>query len=100
MRSIWFGPVGFPGSFTHCSTTLHDTVTQCFIAHHQLWVVFGKMVFEEVDSDLFLIVFVPPPQGFTYVAPSVLENVKEKFSFEHKVRSPRKFPGSPRTPVR
>uniref|UniRef100_A0A672ZEK7 Ribosomal protein S6 kinase n=1 Tax=Sphaeramia orbicularis TaxID=375764 RepID=A0A672ZEK7_9TELE len=36
--------------------------------------------------------------GFTYVAPSVLENVKEKFSFEPKVRSPRKFPGSPRTP--
>ncbi|TNM84662.1 hypothetical protein fugu_008840 [Takifugu bimaculatus] len=37
--------------------------------------------------------------GFTYVAPSVLENVKEKFSFEPKVRSLRKFPGSPRTPV-
>ncbi|TNN77012.1 Ribosomal protein S6 kinase beta-1 [Liparis tanakae] len=37
--------------------------------------------------------------GFTYVAPSVLENVKEKFPFEPKVRSPRKFPGSPRTPV-
>lgn len=37
--------------------------------------------------------------GFTYVAPSVLENVKEKFSFEPKVRSPRKFPGSPRTPL-
>uniref|UniRef100_A0A667YQ83 Ribosomal protein S6 kinase n=1 Tax=Myripristis murdjan TaxID=586833 RepID=A0A667YQ83_9TELE len=37
--------------------------------------------------------------GFTYVAPSVLENVKEKFSFEPKVRSPRKLPGSPRTPV-
>lgn len=41
-----------------------------------------------------------PPQGFTYIAPSVLENVKERFSFEPKVRSPRKFPGSPRTPVR
>ncbi|KAK7925434.1 hypothetical protein WMY93_007744 [Mugilogobius chulae] len=37
--------------------------------------------------------------GFTYVAPSVLENIKEKFSFEPKVRSPRKFPGSPRTPI-
>ncbi|CAL8277770.1 unnamed protein product [Arctogadus glacialis] len=37
--------------------------------------------------------------GFTYVAPSVLENLKEKFSFEPKVRSPRKFLGSPRTPV-
>uniref|UniRef100_A0AAQ4NYJ2 Ribosomal protein S6 kinase n=1 Tax=Gasterosteus aculeatus aculeatus TaxID=481459 RepID=A0AAQ4NYJ2_GASAC len=36
--------------------------------------------------------------GFTYVAPSVLENVKERFSLEPKVRSPRKFPGSPRTP--
>uniref|UniRef100_A0A8B9HD25 non-specific serine/threonine protein kinase n=1 Tax=Astyanax mexicanus TaxID=7994 RepID=A0A8B9HD25_ASTMX len=38
--------------------------------------------------------------GFTYVAPSVLENVKEKFSFEPKIRSPRRFLGSPRTPVR
>ncbi|XP_061658764.1 ribosomal protein S6 kinase beta-1 isoform X1 [Syngnathoides biaculeatus] len=37
--------------------------------------------------------------GFTYVAPSVLENAKEKFSFEPKVRSPRKFPGSSRMPV-
>uniref|UniRef100_A0A673ZBP0 Ribosomal protein S6 kinase n=1 Tax=Salmo trutta TaxID=8032 RepID=A0A673ZBP0_SALTR len=37
--------------------------------------------------------------GFTYVAPSVLENVKEKFPFEQKVRSPRRFLGSPRTPV-
>ncbi|XP_053702750.1 ribosomal protein S6 kinase beta-1 [Synchiropus splendidus] len=37
--------------------------------------------------------------GFTYVAPSVLENVKENFSYEPKFRSPRKFPGSPRTPV-
>ncbi|KAK1331270.1 hypothetical protein QTO34_009221 [Cnephaeus nilssonii] len=39
-------------------------------------------------------------QGFTYVAPSVLESVKEKFSFEPKIRSPRRFIGSPRTPVR
>ena len=38
--------------------------------------------------------------GFTYVAPSVLESVKEKFSFEPKIRSPRRFIGSPRTPVR
>uniref|UniRef100_A0A8C9W9W9 Ribosomal protein S6 kinase n=1 Tax=Scleropages formosus TaxID=113540 RepID=A0A8C9W9W9_SCLFO len=37
--------------------------------------------------------------GFTYVAPSVLENMKEKFSFEPKIRSPRRFLGSPRTPV-
>ncbi|XP_041922937.1 ribosomal protein S6 kinase beta-1 isoform X2 [Alosa sapidissima] len=37
--------------------------------------------------------------GFTYVAPSVLENVKEKFSFEPKIRSPRRFLGSPRTPI-
>ncbi|CAB1316431.1 unnamed protein product, partial [Coregonus sp. 'balchen'] len=37
--------------------------------------------------------------GFTYVAPSVLENIKEKFPFEPKVRSPRRFLGSPRTPV-
>uniref|UniRef100_A0A8C8H5Z8 non-specific serine/threonine protein kinase n=1 Tax=Oncorhynchus tshawytscha TaxID=74940 RepID=A0A8C8H5Z8_ONCTS len=36
--------------------------------------------------------------GFTYVAPSVLENIKEKFPFEPKVSSPRRFLGSPRTP--
>ncbi|XP_077447919.1 ribosomal protein S6 kinase beta-1-like isoform X1 [Stigmatopora argus] len=37
--------------------------------------------------------------GFTYVAPSVLENIKGKSTPEPKLRSPRKFPGSPRTPV-
>lgn len=37
--------------------------------------------------------------GFTYVAPSVLENMKEKFTFEPKSHSPRKLLGSPRTPV-
>ncbi|XP_071023680.1 ribosomal protein S6 kinase beta-1-like [Oncorhynchus clarkii lewisi] len=37
--------------------------------------------------------------GFTYVAPSVLENIKEKFPFEPKVSSPRRFLESPRTPV-
>ncbi|PNI17289.1 LOW QUALITY PROTEIN: T0180478 isoform 1, partial [Pan troglodytes] len=36
--------------------------------------------------------------GFTYVAPSVLD-VKEKFSFEPKIRSPRRFIGSPRISV-
>uniref|UniRef100_A0A8C6M3W5 Ribosomal protein S6 kinase n=1 Tax=Nothobranchius furzeri TaxID=105023 RepID=A0A8C6M3W5_NOTFU len=35
--------------------------------------------------------------GFTYVAPSVLENIKEKFSFEPKIRSPRRIMDSPRT---
>ncbi|XP_067253975.1 ribosomal protein S6 kinase beta-1 [Chanodichthys erythropterus] len=37
--------------------------------------------------------------GFTYIAPSVLENIKEKFTYEPKSRSPRKLLGSPRTPV-
>lgn len=37
--------------------------------------------------------------GFTYVAPSVLENIKERFSFEPKIRSPRRIMGSPRTPL-
>ncbi|KAI7793117.1 ribosomal protein S6 kinase beta-1 isoform X2 [Triplophysa rosa] len=37
--------------------------------------------------------------GFTYVAPSVLENMKEKFTFEPKSHSPLKLLGSPRTPV-
>lgn len=41
-----------------------------------------------------------PVQGFTYVAPSVLESIKEGFSFQPKVRSPRRLNSSPRTPVR
>uniref|UniRef100_A0A669QWJ2 AGC-kinase C-terminal domain-containing protein n=1 Tax=Phasianus colchicus TaxID=9054 RepID=A0A669QWJ2_PHACC len=37
--------------------------------------------------------------GFTYVAPSVLESIKEGFSFQPKVRSPRRINSSPHTPV-
>ncbi|XP_028668154.1 ribosomal protein S6 kinase beta-2-like [Erpetoichthys calabaricus] len=37
--------------------------------------------------------------GFTYVAPSVLESLKEGFSFEPKLRSPRRLNSSPRTPI-
>lgn len=82
-------------------------LTQRLVAHRQLRPVFRRPAFEEPHScDGCFVFFFPPlsfctlSQGFTYVAPSVLENVKEKFSFEPKVRSPRKFPGSPRTPVR
>ncbi|XP_022362420.1 ribosomal protein S6 kinase beta-2 isoform X5 [Enhydra lutris kenyoni] len=38
--------------------------------------------------------------GFTYVAPSVLDSIKEGFSFQPKLRSPRRLNSSPRTPVR
>ncbi|XP_047680118.1 ribosomal protein S6 kinase beta-2 isoform X4 [Prionailurus viverrinus] len=38
-------------------------------------------------------------QGFTYVAPSVLDSSKEGFSFQPKLRSPRRLNSSPRTPV-
>uniref|UniRef100_A0A452U9T9 Ribosomal protein S6 kinase B2 n=1 Tax=Ursus maritimus TaxID=29073 RepID=A0A452U9T9_URSMA len=37
--------------------------------------------------------------GFTYVAPSVLDSIKEGFSFQPKLRSPRRLNSSPRTPV-
>ncbi|KAM7226190.1 hypothetical protein CapIbe_022335 [Capra ibex] len=37
--------------------------------------------------------------GFTYVAPSVLDSIKEAFSFQPKLRSPRRLNSSPRTPV-
>ncbi|KAM6466067.1 ribosomal protein S6 kinase beta-2 [Liasis olivaceus] len=37
--------------------------------------------------------------GFTYVAPSVLESIREGFSFQPKLRSPRRLNSSPRTPV-
>lgn len=40
------------------------------------------------------------PQGFTYVAPSVLDSIKEGFSFQPKLRSPRRLNSSPRTPIR
>ncbi|XP_027435169.1 ribosomal protein S6 kinase beta-2 isoform X2 [Callorhinus ursinus] len=36
--------------------------------------------------------------GFTYVAPSVLDSIKEGFSFQPKLRSPRRLNSSPRTP--
>ncbi|XP_045871551.1 ribosomal protein S6 kinase beta-2 isoform X2 [Meles meles] len=37
--------------------------------------------------------------GFTYVAPSVLDSIKEGFSFQPKLRSPRRLNSSPQTPV-
>ncbi|XP_036372745.1 ribosomal protein S6 kinase beta-2-like isoform X2 [Megalops cyprinoides] len=37
--------------------------------------------------------------GFTYVAPSVLESLKEGFSFEPKTRPVRRLNSSPRTPI-
>ncbi|XP_061465510.1 ribosomal protein S6 kinase beta-2 isoform X2 [Rhineura floridana] len=37
--------------------------------------------------------------GFTYVAPSVLESIREGFSFQPKLRSPRRLNSSPRTPI-
>lgn len=42
----------------------------------------------------------PHPQGFTYVAPSVLDSIREGFSFQPKLRSPRRLNSSPRTPIR
>uniref|UniRef100_A0A6Q2XCZ9 non-specific serine/threonine protein kinase n=1 Tax=Esox lucius TaxID=8010 RepID=A0A6Q2XCZ9_ESOLU len=38
--------------------------------------------------------------GFTYVAPSVLESLKEGFSFEPRTRPARRHNSSPRTPIR
>lgn len=38
-------------------------------------------------------------EGFTYVAPSVLESLKEGSLFEPKIRSPRRLNSSPRTPI-
>ncbi|XP_078515354.1 ribosomal protein S6 kinase beta-2 [Lissotriton helveticus] len=37
--------------------------------------------------------------GFTYVAPSVWESIKESFYYQPKKRSPRRLNSSPRTPV-
>lgn len=39
-------------------------------------------------------------QGFTYVAPSVLESLKEGFSVEPRLRPVRRHNSSPRTPIR
>ncbi|KAG9342428.1 hypothetical protein JZ751_016430 [Albula glossodonta] len=38
-------------------------------------------------------------RGFTYVAPSVLESLKEGFSFEPRIRPARRLNSSPRTPI-
>lgn len=44
--------------------------TQRFIAHHQLWVVFGKMVFELVASNYLSFFLSPaPPPGFHICSP-------------------------------
>ncbi|XP_042167702.1 ribosomal protein S6 kinase beta-2 isoform X3 [Oncorhynchus tshawytscha] len=40
-----------------------------------------------------------PCLGFTYVAPSVLESLKEGFSFEPRTRPVRRHNSSPRTPI-
>ncbi|XP_045342000.1 ribosomal protein S6 kinase beta-2 isoform X2 [Leopardus geoffroyi] len=53
----------------------------------------------ESANQAFLPCLAPPSQGFTYVAPSVLDSSKEGFSFQPKLRSPRRLNSSPRTPV-
>ncbi|XP_062434057.1 ribosomal protein S6 kinase beta-2 isoform X6 [Rhea pennata] len=59
--------------------------------------------FRHINWDDLLARKLDPPfkpcLGFTYVAPSVLESIKEGFSFQPKVRSPRHLNSSPRTPV-
>uniref|UniRef100_UPI00358ED4CD ribosomal protein S6 kinase beta-1-like isoform X2 n=1 Tax=Myxine glutinosa TaxID=7769 RepID=UPI00358ED4CD len=37
--------------------------------------------------------------GFTYVAPSVLDSLREPFSFQPKFRSPRRLSSTPNTPI-
>lgn len=46
------------------------------------------------------LIFSLSRQGFTYVAPSVLESLKEGFSFEPRTRPVRRHNSSPRTPIR
>uniref|UniRef100_A0A673TRH0 Ribosomal protein S6 kinase beta-2 n=1 Tax=Suricata suricatta TaxID=37032 RepID=A0A673TRH0_SURSU len=59
--------------------------------------------FRHINWDDLLARRVDPPfrpsLGFTYVAPSVLDSIKEGFSFQPKLRSPRRLNSSPRTPV-
>lgn len=87
----WECQSSLPGNFV---TTFH-----CLLFVFYLLITIEKLQkkFMLHQLHLFLSLFL---QGFTYVAPSVLENIKEKFSFEPKIRSPRRIVGSPRTPLR
>ncbi|KAM5316154.1 ribosomal protein S6 kinase beta-2 isoform 2-T2 [Glossophaga mutica] len=59
--------------------------------------------FRHINWDDLLARRVDPPfrpcLGFTYVAPSVLDSIREGFSFQPKLRSPRRLNSSPRTPI-
>lgn len=62
------------------------------------WVKFS---FAAVHASILLSWIISLPlQGFTYVAPSVLESLKEGFSFEPRTRTVRRHNSSPRTPNR
>ncbi|KAF3851945.1 hypothetical protein F7725_005300, partial [Dissostichus mawsoni] len=51
------------------------------------------------DVSQFDTRFTRQTPGFTYVAPSVLESLKEGFSFEPRTRPVRRHNSSPRTPI-
>lgn len=100
MHPIWFSVVAFPGSFIHCSPHCMIRLTQRFIVHHQLWVVFGKMVFEEVDSDdlfLFCVPHSPPtPPGFHICSPICAWKRQREVLFRAKGPLTAEVPGKPK----
>lgn len=69
MRSIWFGPVGFPGSFTHCSTTLHDTVYSVFHCSSSAVGCFWKDGVWRGGLRSLSYCFRPSPPGFYICSP-------------------------------
>lgn len=64
------------------------------------WVSGDVSTLDDMNIHLIQFLWSVCLQGFTYVAPSVLENMKERFSFEPKIRSPRRIMGSPKTLLR
>lgn len=83
-------------------TALSESANQAFLVRSGGPVVLGTRA--GIVTEEWCVLSTPAPtstrQGFTYVAPSVLDSIREGFNFQPKLRSPRRLNSSPRTPIR